>query len=238
MPLLCAHGFPTRSGGTPPDLRSAPPPSAPRSVQRGQKEGPRPIPFVRAQTVFRDPSFRAPPRGEWEQQKGGAVKQGAVSGVPTGRGRDNACRGVGANAACTPPHFAAPVGMPCLRTKRYANGACQLGRGGRQAGWLAGRGKRRGACADRSVHVGWEGDATPERGAGGERRGAVPRELAFVSCLRMMNEGAGGRGEAHLSRAPFARKWAQGAHTKGGGESWWRAGKGGVERAGAGSDMC
>ncbi|KAH9163102.1 hypothetical protein EDB89DRAFT_1912933 [Lactarius sanguifluus] len=201
-------GFPTRLGGVPPDLRSVSPPSTPLSTQRGQKEG-YPVLFTHAQTVFRDPSFRAPPRGEWERRKGERVKQGAAEGGTNGKGaRQHRQR--------------APVGMPRLHTKRYTNRACQLGRGG---GW-AGRGKRRGACAHRSVHVGWEGDATPETGAGGERRGAVPHKLAFASssCLHMMNEGAGGRGEAYLSHAPFARKWVQGVHTKGGKE---RVGKGG-----------
>ncbi|KAH9164692.1 hypothetical protein EDB89DRAFT_1911983 [Lactarius sanguifluus] len=139
----------------------------------GQKEG-YPVLFTRAQTVFRDPSFRAPPRGEWERRKGERVKQGAAEGGTNGKGaQQHGWRGVG------------------------------------------------GGC-----HSGFARPICTETGAGGERRGAVPHKLAFASssCLHMMNEGAGGRGEAYLSRAPFARKWVQGVHTKGGKE---RVGKGG-----------
>ncbi|KAH9176892.1 hypothetical protein EDB89DRAFT_1902672 [Lactarius sanguifluus] len=190
VPLLCAHGFPTCLGGMPPDLRSVPPPSAPLSAQRAK--GGDPIPFACARPIFCDPSFRAPPRGEREQWKGEA---GGVSGALTGRGRGNAGGGgVGANAICGPPHFAAPVGV---------NG---WGRGSPMGG---GGGRRSHPVHSRVTPAqGWEG--TPLRvrvphlrGQAAKRRGAVPRELAFASCLRVMNKGAGGRGEAYLSHAPF-----------------------------------
>ncbi|KAH8984344.1 hypothetical protein EDB92DRAFT_1887507 [Lactarius akahatsu] len=65
-----------------PDLRSAPSPSArPRFRKGGNRSGDTPNPFVRAQHVPRDPSFRAPPRGERGPRGSGGV--GASRGQGT-----------------------------------------------------------------------------------------------------------------------------------------------------------